>query len=78
MCYNKLMLRRLKKFFSGLWLLVVLVVALTVVNTVTLMQNLESYDYIVETNAFFAPFEFYENRKIVGVDIEIINRVAEK
>ena len=35
-------------------------------------------DYIVETNAFFAPFEFYENRQIVGVDVEIVNRVAER
>lgn len=35
-------------------------------------------DYTVQTNAFFAPFEFYENRKIVGVDVEIINRTAEK
>lgn len=35
-------------------------------------------DYVVETNAFFAPFEFYENREIVGVDVEIVNRVAEK
>lgn len=35
-------------------------------------------DYVVETNAFFAPFEFYENRQIVGVDIEIVNRVAKK
>ncbi|MBR5621478.1 amino acid ABC transporter substrate-binding protein, partial [Candidatus Saccharibacteria bacterium] len=38
----------------------------------------ENADYVVETNAFFAPFEFYENRQIVGVDIEIVNRVAEK
>lgn len=35
-------------------------------------------DYIVETNAFFAPFEFYEGREIKGVDVDIINRVAEK
>lgn len=35
-------------------------------------------DYVVETNVPFAPFEFYENREIVGVDVEIINRVAEK
>jgi len=35
-------------------------------------------DYVVETNAFFAPFEFYENREIVGVDVEIVDRVAEK
>lgn len=42
------------------------------------IQGIETYDYIVETNAFFAPFEYYDNRKIVGVDVEIINRVAEK
>ena len=35
-------------------------------------------DYIVETNAFFAPFEFYEGRQIKGVDVEIIERVAKK
>ena len=49
-----------------------------ILSTIGLVNNLESYDYIVETNAFFAPFEYYENRKIVGVDVEIINRVAEK
>ena len=42
------------------------------------IQDSERADYVVETNAFFAPFEFYENRQIVGVDIEIVNRVAEK
>ena len=35
-------------------------------------------DYVVETNVPFAPFEFYENRQIVGVDVDIVNRVAEK
>ena len=35
-------------------------------------------DYVVETNVPFTPFEFYENRQIVGVDVEIVNRVAEK
>ena len=38
----------------------------------------EAADYVVETNAFFAPFEFYDNRQIVGVDVDIVNRVAEK
>ena len=38
----------------------------------------EEAEYVVETNAFFAPFEYYENRKIVGVDVDIVNRVAEK
>ena len=42
------------------------------------IQDETDYDYVVETNAFFAPFEFYENRQIVGVDIEIVNRVAER
>lgn len=67
-----------KKFFSGWWLLILLIAGVAILNTVTLIQNLENYDYIVETNAFFAPFEFYDNRKIVGVDVDIINRVAEK
>ena len=35
-------------------------------------------DFVVETNVPFAPFEFYENRRIVGVDVEIVNRVAAK
>lgn len=35
-------------------------------------------DYVVETNVPFAPFEFYENREIVGVDVDIVNKVAEK
>ena len=42
------------------------------------VRNTEKYDYIVETNAFFAPFEYYKDRKIVGVDVDIINNVARK
>lgn len=33
---------------------------------------------IVHTNAFFAPFEYYDGTKIVGVDVEIMNLVAKK
>jgi polar amino acid transport system substrate-binding protein len=32
----------------------------------------------VDTNAFFAPFEYYDGTEIVGVDIEIMNKVGEK
>lgn len=32
----------------------------------------------VDTNAFFAPFEYYDGTKIVGVDVDIMNRVGEK
>ena len=35
-------------------------------------------EIIVQTNAFFAPFEYYEGTEIVGVDVEIMNKVAEK
>ena len=43
-----------------------------------LRNTQKTADYIVETNAFFAPFEYYEGREIKGVDVDIINRVAEK
>ena len=48
------------------------------ISTYFFVSNLETTDYVVQTNAFFAPFEFYDNREIVGVDVEIINRVAAK
>lgn len=54
------------------------VVLLIGIGTFLFVRDIKVYDYIVETNAFFAPFEFYDNREIVGVDVEIIDRVAEK
>lgn len=54
-----------------------LTVAMTV-GLVQLIRDEKPADYIVETNAFFAPFEFYKGRKIEGVDVEIIDRAAEK
>ena len=35
-------------------------------------------EIIVQTNAFFAPFEYYQGNDIVGVDVEIMNMVGEK
>ena len=67
-----------RKIFTWPRLVAVLAVALVVGSVYFFVQSIETYDYIVETNAFFAPFEFYDNRQIVGVDIEIIHRVAEK
>ena len=32
----------------------------------------------VDTNAYFAPFEYFDGDKIVGVDIDIMNLVGEK
>ena len=55
-----------------------LIIAALVITTIAILviNRKPAADYIVETNAFFAPFEFYEGREIKGVDIEIINRVA--
>ena len=35
-------------------------------------------ELIMVTEAGFAPYEFYENGQIVGVDIEIAKKIAEK
>ena len=67
-----------KRIFALDRIVVGLILILIVVGTVFFVRDIKVYDYIVETNAFFAPFEFYDNREIVGVDVEIINRVAEK
>ena len=48
------------------------------VSTYFFVTNFKTADYIVETNAFFAPFEFYDGGEIKGVDIDIINKVATK
>lgn len=75
MCYNEIMLKVKRIFFVVLFLIVTVGMGVSVFFSI---QNNESADYVVETNAFFAPFEFYDNRQIVGVDIDIVNRVAEK
>ena len=73
--YNSIMV----KVKGVLWLVVFALVTVGMgVSVFYSIRENEEADYIVETNAFFAPFEFYENRQIVGVDIEIVNRVAEK
>ena len=38
----------------------------------------ENEEIIVHTNAFFAPFEYYDGDEIVGVDVEIMNLVGKK
>lgn len=35
-------------------------------------------EIIVRTNAYFAPFEYYDNTTIVGVDVDIMKLVGEK
>ena len=67
------------KVKSTIWLVVFLLVTAGMgVSVWWSISGEEKADYVVETNVPFAPFEFYENRQIVGVDVEIVNRVAEK
>ncbi len=35
-------------------------------------------EIVVQTNAYFAPFEYYDGSDIVGVDVEIMERVGKK
>ena len=41
-------------------------------------NDAEGGKIIVNTNAYFAPFEYYDGTEIVGVDVEIMNKVGEK
>jgi polar amino acid transport system substrate-binding protein len=46
--------------------------------TCLLMTGCNTDTIIVQTNAYFAPFEYYDGGQIVGVDVEIMNLVGEK
>ncbi len=67
-----------KKFPFGIMFEIMLLVVAVVGLGFLFVRINQPADYIVETNAFFAPFEFYEGREIKGVDVDIINRVAKK
>lgn len=71
------MTRRIKKLFSAEFVVIALIVLTVGLSTFFFAKNIEIHDYIIETNAFFAPFEYYDNRDIKGVDVDIINKVAE-
>ena len=71
------MARRIKKLFSAEFVVIALIVLTVGLSTFFFAKNIEIHDYIIETNAFFAPFEYYDNRDIKGVDVDIINKVAE-
>lgn len=55
-----------------------LIAIVLTIGGILFFNNQKTTDYIIETNAFFAPFEFYDGREIKGVDVEIINKVAAK
>ncbi len=63
----------MKKIISILLVLAMLACTMTV-----LASCGDGNKIIVQTNAFFAPFEYYEGTDIKGVDVEIMNQVGEK
>lgn len=65
-------IKEMKKIIS--LLLAVIMLACTPVMFASCDQN----KIIVQTNAFFAPFEYYDGTEIKGVDVEIMNMVGEK
>ena len=62
----------MKKIFS------LVLVALMLVGTLALASCSASNSIIVQTNAYFAPFEYLDGSEIVGVDVEIMNKVGAK
>ena len=55
-----------------------LLVAVMLVTALFSFASCSNDAIIVQTNAFFAPFEYYDGDEIVGVDVEIMNLVGEK
>ena len=63
---------KMKKIFS-----IVLALAV-VIGCAFSLASCGGGEIIVRTNAYFAPFEYYDGTEIVGVDVDIMNLVGEK
>ena len=59
-------------------ILSLLLVALMLVGTVSLASCGAGNTIIVQTNAYFAPFEYLDGGKVVGVDVDIMAKVGAK
>ena len=59
-------------------ILSLLLVAIMMFAAVGMLASCDNNTIIVQTNAFFAPFEYYDGNEIVGVDVEIMAMVGEK
>lgn len=55
-----------------------ILVAVMIVTVIFSFASCGNDSIIVQTNAFFAPFEYYDGNDIVGVDVEIMAKVGEK
>ena len=72
-------MKNLKNILIGLVILVVAIGAIVIVfNGNDLEENVGKEKLIMVTEAGFAPYEFYDGDEIVGVDVEIAKKIAEK
>ncbi len=62
----------MKKFLA------VVLAMLLLVGSTFVLSSCGNDEIIVQTNAYFAPFEYYEGTEIRGVDVDIMNMVGEK
>ena len=67
----------MKKIISFI-LSVAMLLGATVAFTSCSLFGGEDEKIYVQTNAYFAPFEYYDGTEIVGVDVEIMEMVGEK
>ena len=65
----------MKKIIS---LALVLALAVAMIFSLASCKKNQNDKIYVQTNAYFAPFEYYDGSTIVGVDIEIMEKVGQK
>ena len=58
--------------------IVALALAMMLIACAFVLTGCGADEIIVQTNAFFAPFEYYEGKEIKGVDVDIMALVGEK
>ncbi len=69
----------MKKIISLILAMTMLLGAMFVMTSCDLFGgNDEDQKIYVQTNAYFAPFEYYDGTEIVGVDVEIMEMVGDK
>ena len=74
-------MKNLKNILIVLVIGIVLVALVAVVNKNgknEISEEVGKEKLIMVTEAGFAPYEFYEGNEIVGVDVEIAKKIAEK
>lgn len=67
----------MKKIISLILAMTMLLGAMLVITSCSLFGD-EKEKIYVQTNAYFAPFEYYDGTDIVGVDVEIMEMVGKK